>query len=443
MLSVFVIALLLLTLLIYKGASHEIEEIFDAELAQTARMISHLALSNIDSNGMEVTARKSIQHQGHRYEKHISYQVWYRNSLVLRSESAPADQVMSSVPGFSDVDISGRKWRVFTLYPEDSDYRIYTGEDHKARDELTWEIVVESLEIFFWSIPILGILIYFTLSKGLITLKGLSEDVRLRDVNRLRPINSDDMPSEVLPLVNALNELLARLDKSIVKERRFTSDASHELRTPLSGIRLHAQLAIQSQDEAERNHALLQIIKAIDKSTYLIEQMLTLSRLDAVDFSLICEPVNLAQVCNELIEEMHNAITEREVKVFVEAGLESANIDSNYSLLRTVMRNLLDNAIRHTGRNTEIRLGCVKTNEFVKVFIEDNGPGIPDDQLEKVTQRFYRLSGQDVNGCGLGLSIVLEATSRLDGELHLSNRTDKANGLRAEIVLPLQCKSYG
>ena len=138
-LGVFITALSVLTVLTYHETSHEIEEVFDAELVQTARMISQLALANIDSKGLDVTVLESDQHREHKYEKHISYQVWYRNTLVLRSASAPLDRAMASTAGYSDTNIGDKLWRVFALYPESSAYRIYTAEDHIAREELTWE----------------------------------------------------------------------------------------------------------------------------------------------------------------------------------------------------------------------------------------------------------------------------------------------------------------
>ncbi len=182
-LSVFMLALTLLLIVSYNETRHEIEEVFDAELAQTARMISQLTLANIDSKGLEIKVRPTI-HAGHKYEKHVSYQVWYQNALVLRSDSAP-DTSLANTSGYSDVSIGDLKWRVFALYPESSAYRIYTAEDNKARDELAWEIIIESLEVYFWSLPALAILIFITISRGLASLEVLSEDVRKQNINQL------------------------------------------------------------------------------------------------------------------------------------------------------------------------------------------------------------------------------------------------------------------
>jgi two-component system sensor histidine kinase QseC len=303
---------------------------------------------------------------------------------------------------------------------------------------LTWEIVVESLGVYLWSLPILGIIFYLILSSGLGSLKKISEDVRLRDVDKLKPLNKDKVPTEVLPLVSALNELLAKLDIAILKERRFTSDASHELRTPLSGIKLHAQLAMQANNPEDREHALQQVINAVDNSTHLVEQMLTLTRLDPACPDLPVEEIELHTLCEKLITDMQEAIQARQqtiVRHFQKTGLK---VSSNHGLLYTLLRNLLDNSIQHSGEHAVITVGTQADDNKIDITIEDNGPGIPDTQLELVTQRFYRLAGQEISGCGLGLSIATEAAARLGAKLVLSARTDGHSGLLAKVTLPVQ-----
>jgi two-component system sensor histidine kinase QseC len=436
-LAVFVGALLLLAFLSYKETIHEVEEVFDAELAQTARMISQFTLSNIDSRGTEEAISVDSQNVGHRYEKHISYQVWFRNALVLRSESAPDDIHMSDVSGYSDVSINNQPWRVFALYPENSPYRIYTAEDYKARNELAFEIIVESLEVYFWSIPVLAILIYLTLSKGLVPLQRISEDLGLRDVHELKPIELEQAPVEIQPLVNALNALLAKLDAAMLAEKRFTADASHELRTPLSGIRLHAQLAIQAQNENDRRHALQQIIKAVDHNTHMIEQLLTLARLDPEISNIELEAVNLNGLCDEVVNQISKTITGNQQSITRHCPDTDITVRTNRNLLLTMIRNLLENASIHSGKGSVITLDISSEADSVIVTVEDNGPGIPKSQLNMVSQRFYRISGQEIEGSGLGLSIVTEAAKKLGFGFTLNDSSRYSSGLSAQIVIPL------
>lgn len=436
-LGVYTVAFTLVGIIAYRETSHEIEEVFDAELAQIARMINQLALANIDSNGAEISIPETDRSRGHKYEKHISYQVWFHDVLVLRSHSAPTSAPLATASGYSDTEVDGNRWRVFALIMEDSPYRIFTAEDYKARNELTLEIVTESLGIYLLAMLILGVVFYFILSKGLSSLSVLSADVASRGVNQLKPLDREQVPVEVLPLVNALNELLARLDAAILKERRFTSDASHEIRTPLSSARLHAQLALQSNNEADRQHALQQVVKSIDKSSYLVEQMLELARLEPDHVRLSSESVDLKTLYDEVVRDLDDLVESHAATVNIQISNSCTHINSDRALLYELIRNLLDNAIRHNAPGTTVELVTSRSSGQIELVVQDNGRGIPDAELERVTERFYRISGQEVDGCGLGLAIAQEAAGQLGGELILGHREDQQNGLLARIVFPV------
>jgi len=435
-LSVFMLALILLLIVSYNETGHEIEEVFDAELAQTARMISQLTLANIDSKGLEIKISPAT-HAGHKYEKHVSYQVWHEDTLLLRSDSAPQTP-LANTPGYSDVGIDGRKWRVFALYPESSAYRIYTAEDNKARDELAWEIVIESLEVYFWSLPVLAILIFITINKGLASLERLSEDVRKQDINQLKPLHKDKIPKEVAPLVNAINELLGRLESAIQRERRFTSDASHELKTPLSGMKLHAQLAMKAGSDLERQHALQQIIAAVDQSSKLAEQLLTLSRMQPRAEHTEITTIDLRQLCQQIIAEVSHsaAIENKSILLSGSHDKDKVLIDANENMLRSIIRNLVDNAVRYSGDDASVTVDISRKAADIVISVEDNGPGVPAGQLNKLTERFYRAAGQNIPGCGLGLAIVAEAVARMGGELTLENKRGNECGFRATVKFP-------
>jgi len=435
-LSVFMLALILLLIASYNETSHEIEEVFDAELAQTARMISQLTLANIDSKGLDIKIHPAT-HTGHKYEKHVSYQVWYENALLLRSDSAP-DTPLANTSGYSDVSINGLKWRVFALYPESSAYRIYTAEDNKARDELAWEIVIESLEVYLWSLPILAILVFITISRGLASLERLSEDVRAQDIRQLKSLHKDNVPKEVAPLINAINELLNRLESAMQRERRFTSDASHELRTPLSGIKLHAQLAMKADSDHEREHALQQIITAVDQSSRLAEQLLILNRIEPEANREASASIGLRQLCQKIVAEITNSMDFNTAVINVAEHENNGVIliDSNENLLRIIIRNLLDNAVRYADTDAVVQINISSHATGVEITIEDNGPGVPAAQICNLTERFYRAASQDIPGCGLGLAIVAEAVERLQGTLTLENKSGAEMGFRAIVKLP-------
>ncbi|WP_456408308.1 ATP-binding protein [Thiolapillus sp.] len=436
-LGFLVLALLIMLYVSYQRALHEIEEIFDAELAQTARLVGKLALADIDSKGSPSTVSVVLGKDGkHKYEKHISYQIWFRNSLVLKSAFAP-ETALGTTEGFQDIEIGDQYWRVFGMHPLNSEYRIYTAEDTVAREELSWEFAVRSLGVMFWSIPLFALIIALTVDRGLRPLQRLSEQVGNRDVNQLSPVDSNNTPKELSPLVNALNALLTRLDAAILRERQFTADASHELRTPLSAMRLHSQLAMRAGNLEESRQSLEKVLQAVDQSTHLVEQLLVLARMSPESGELESVAIDLTDLCHNVEELLSNAAREKNIRIVNEYPVsDGVTVRSNPQLLSVIMRNLLDNAIRYSPVDTEILCCISQDGSATNVTIQDNGPGIPADQLELVRERFTRLAGQDVQGCGLGLSIVGQAIEYIGARLVLENRSDGRSGLIARVVLP-------
>ena len=417
----------------YDSTLHEIEEVFDAELAQVAGIIAKLALSNLDSKEQQVPNLQVVA-KGHKYEKRISYQVWHGDSLVLRSDSAPKNP-MANQPGFSDVTIDDREWRVFGLYPSGSPYLVFSGEDNNARDELSWEIAIGSLGIFVWAMPALGIIIFFTVSRGLRSLDRISLEVRQQDIHNLSPVNVKKVPAEIAPLVQALNELLARLDAAMSRERSFTSNASHELRTPLSSIRLHAQLALKSDDSEDKQRSLQRVIQAVDQSTHLIEQLLLLSKLPAEGQIGDSTDIDLVELCSEVSRQLASFAEDKHITIKTVSATQGQvpTIKSNQHLLHTMLRNLLDNAIRYSPDSSTITCRLEKNEDLLVISIQDEGPGIPASQLNQVRQRFFRIAGQEIDGCGLGLSIVEQAAQHVGAGFDLANRSDGHSGLIASI----------
>ena len=436
-LGTFLLALLVVLAVSYHRAQHEIEEVFDAELAQTAKLIGKLILANLDSKGDEGVVAEQIllKRNLHKYEKNISYQVWLGDELVLRSASAPV-KPLATGSGYQNVRVDGAEWRVLGVYPEGTDYSIYTAENNVARDELAWEYTIESWGILLWAIPLFALVIFFTVDRGLRPLERLSEEVRRRDIDKLEPVDNRDVPRELLPLVDALNEMLSRLDEAIQREKQFTSDASHELRTPLAAIRLHAQLALKAGDMDGMKASLEKVMSSVDRSTHLVEQLLMLARLSPDSGAFPVSEVDLGRLCDAVNEEV--TVLAEEKGVTMERLLHGEVLQPvlvNEQLMFTILRNLLDNAIRYSPENGRVTCEVIQTPAETVISIADEGPGIPPDQLESVTRRFVRLAGQEVQGCGLGLAIVSQAAKCMGVEVVLENREDARSGLVARVVV--------
>ncbi len=420
----------------YKHTVHEIDEIFDAQLAQTARMIAHFTQANIDS-GEQPTSTFPIAGRRHKYERQIAYQIWFNGSLALKSDSAP-DTPLAHQAGFSYNQTARKHWRVFGLEPRHSPYRIYTAVSNKAEKELSLEITRGSLSFLIWVIPLLGFIVYLAVSHSCRILERISNKVRQQDTRELKPLNLQQVPREIAPLINALNEMLARLQEAMDRERQFSSHASHELRTPLSNIRLYTQLAMKAHDNASKQQALENVILATDQSTHLIEQLLLLSKLPDEGKIQNEASIDISKLARQAVEQIQPAAKNKQILIELHGLDTPLKLRSNRLLLHTMLRNLLDNAVRYAPSHSSIQLCAAPKDDQLTLSIIDQGPGIPDAKLEQVKQRFFRLAGQEINGCGLGLSIVEQAARHIGARFILHNRTDGHSGLVASIVLPFQ-----
>nr|WP_282460291.1 ATP-binding protein [Cobetia sp. 1CM21F] len=238
-------------------------------------------------------------------------------------------------------------------------------------------------------------------------------------------------------MVDALNGLLARLADTLDKERRFTANAAHELRTPLAGIKVHAQnLEADARDEASRRSARM-IVDGVNRMTRVVEQLLTLSRLES-GAEAPRRPVDLAQLTHELARDLGPMARQRGIKLHIEVA-PGAQLVSHENGLYVLLRNLLDNALRYTPEDGEVRLDIRRDDTGWRMEVADTGPGIPLRERERVFERFVRLAGQKTQGSGLGLSIVRELAGRLGAALALKESplgTPQAPGLLVQVRFP-------
>jgi two-component system sensor histidine kinase QseC len=254
------------------------------------------------------------------------------------------------------------------------------------------------------SLPLLAILLWIAISRSLRPLIKLTAEVGRREPENLHALEITSAPAEVLPLIERLNQLFARIDASLQNERRFTADAAHELRTPVGGIKAQAQVALATVDDEQRNHALNNVILGCDRATRLIEQLLTLARIDNLGDDLT-ESCPLKALAAEVIGQIAPLALKQNVRLELSEGEERV-VSGNPLLLRVLLRNLIDNAVRHTPPGTVVKIDIGTTAGQTCLSVTDSGPGIPEAELPKVAERFYRPIGTTATGSGLGLSIV-------------------------------------
>ncbi|MFA6015312.1 MAG: ATP-binding protein [Gallionellaceae bacterium] len=410
----------------YFDAREEFDEVLDAHLAQSAALLLIQASEDIDEVGTEHAPLL------HKYSRRVAFQVWSQGMVLrLHSANAPAQPLANREQGFSDSVIDGKRWRVFSTWDESHTNLIHVAERAEVRDELAGDIAENLLKPLLISLPLLALLLWIAVAHGLRPLVKLTAEVEQREPENLAPLNAGSAPREVVPLIDRLNKLFERIDASMQKERRFTADAAHELRTPVAGIKAQAQVARAAIDDAERIHALDNAILGCDRAAHLIEQLLTLARIDTLgeEASEACQLKSLAA---EVIAAIAPTALNENVHLELLEG-DEVEVRGNPLLLRILLRNLIDNAVRHTLPETTVTVSVTRANGQVLLAVSDNGPGIQEADLAKVSERFYRPVGTRASGSGLGLSIVKRIAEIHHASLHLA-ALQPGSGLQVTLV---------
>jgi two-component system sensor histidine kinase QseC len=411
----------------YSDARKELYEVLDAHLLQAATLL--VVQTSHELNEIE-TEYEELQH---KYSPHIAFQVWEGGkTLRIHSANAPALPFASGGQGFSDSVIDGQGWRVYSSWDNSGEYLIHVAELADVREHLARTIARNLLQPVLISLPMLAILLWMAVARGLRPLVKLTREVELREPDNLVPLDAGAAPREVVPLIERLNRLFTRIAASIQKERRFTADAAHELRTPVAAIKAQAQVALAASSKEERIHALDNAILGCDRAAHLIEQLLTLSRVDSLDGG-VAEPCQLRNIAAEVIAALAPAALGKNVRLELLEGGEAAAVRGNPALLRVLLRNLLDNSVKHTAPGTTVRVSITREAGGIGLSVSDDGPGIPEQELDKVSERFYRPLGTQASGSGLGLSIVKRIAELHHASLQIAPASE-GRGLRVTVT---------
>ncbi|BAN34319.1 sensor histidine kinase [Sulfuricella denitrificans skB26] len=418
----------------YKNALHEVDEIFDAQLAQLGQTLLAVA-SHADDDETKNTGQAV-----HKYQQTIAFQVWATEEgsprLILHSGTAPAALPAPLPPeGYSEGQWQGKQWRFYRQRDTRRNIEVMVGQTGMARNELAREVAWHNVAPFLFGIPLLAFAALMAISFGLRPLRKLAQELNLRSPERLDPIHLEDTPKEIKPVLDALSQLLTRVAATLENERRFTSDAAHELRTPLAALRAQVQAAMLTENSAERLESLHKALQGMDRMSHLVGQLLTLARLDELSASTHLEPVDLAAVTRECCAELGPEALARNIELEL-AAEDRAPISGSPDLLHVLVRNLLDNAIRYTpvGGHIDVAIQALN-NSTHQLEVCDSGPGVPDEQLTQLGQRFSRFSPTQVEGVGLGLSIALRIAEIHQARIAFSRATT-AGGLRVSAEFP-------
>ena len=424
--------LLPLVVLTYLFTMEEVEELFDARLAENAKTIdaiganpgeAEVAEARIVESGQPRAERQRLVLRGHHYESQIGFQVWDAdNRLHVASANFKALALDAAPAGYADVRVDGRRWRLFTYLASDRRW-VRVGERYDSRREIGRALAAEACLPLLIAFPLLAFLVRIGVRRGLRPLHNLAEQLAVRPAEATEPVGRGDLPDEVYPVVRSLNGLLLRLAKTLEDERAFTTNAAHELRTPLAGALIHIENATNATDIEKAQASLQDARSGLDRLTHLVNQLLDLARWDAGQVQPM-RPVDLRHCIAEELADAGAALADKNIEV-IWSAVEAPRLVLGWDAgLRTLVRNLLENAIRYSPQDGKIRLVLESENGYSVFTITDQGPGVPEHARERVLQRFRRgPAAASGAGAGIGLSLVARiaqlhrATIRLmDGE---------------------------
>jgi two-component system sensor histidine kinase QseC len=390
---------------IYINTEDEVKELFDANLAQSAQILLSLIQHEIKEESMTGKKQKIVVKQSlfeHQYEHQLAFLVRSSDGhILIRSASTP---LFPPLPSFSNYWAEdGYLWRVFTKQIDG--FIIQAAERNNIRDDLISKIMFSIIFVLLMTLPLLAALIWISISESLKPLQTVANQIAARTPNQLETLELNKIPTEIKVLTQAINELFTRLNKAFENERRFTADAAHELRTPLAGLKTQAQVAQRAIDTQQREQALEQILIAVDRTSHLVTQLLSLARVDAT--ILVTAPVDMLAVIKEIISELTPQALEKDIDLGLEDTAKSYIISAHRISISIMLCNLVDNAIRYTPKGGEVTIyvSNIMANKLT-VMIKDTGPGIPLKQQKQVFERFYRGDNHNIQGSGLGLSIA-------------------------------------
>ena len=370
--------------------------------------------------------------------KSVQFQVWdNEDNLVLHSYAAPTIPIDLHNSGFHNTWISNNPWRTYNLYLPKSGYRITVLQRHDFRVELEKQITEDSITIMVITYPFLGLLIWVIVGRGLNSIKRTTQAIKERKHNNLKAIKVDNIPTEIHPLIDELNLLFLRLYEGFEREHRFAGDAAHELRTPLAALNAHVQVALNSDDIDAIKESLRKVTNGVDRSSHVVEQLLTLSRM--VPNAQINKPekLNLKTLASDMIIELLNHADQKQIALELDCSEDSLPIlTGNKAAILILLRNLIDNAIRYSPSDSTVKIEISQEPGQLILRVVDNGPGISEELRERVFERFFRVLGHKTSGSGLGLGIVKQIVDLHRATISLS-KPKNHTGLQVEILFPI------
>ncbi|MYM64920.1 HAMP domain-containing sensor histidine kinase [Pseudomaricurvus sp. HS19] len=414
----------------YRSSLREADSLLHKQLQETAQLLEGTLLDGAADYANTELASTS---------EHAWFQIWQQQRLRLRSPLAPGPDFALQDAGFHRLSFNGHSWMVL-VHPAHHDTAgqrvIVVAQRADIYQGLMERMLLESILPIVWVLPLLGLVIWMIVGFGLRPLNRLARLLRSRRGGDFTPLQLHGCPEELDEVVRSTNTLLAELARAFEREQRFAADAAHELRTPLAALKVN--LHNLAQEGRIPGDDIKPLMDSTERMGHAIEQLLALYRLAPGEGSLPVQLLDLAALAREVVADSYPQWEARQQQVELDA--RTANVRGDRFALQTLLRNLLDNAIKYTPEGGQIQLQIKASSAGVEVRLEDSGPGIPEDARLRVFDRFYRLGGDrhasKTIGSGLGLSIVDHIVRLHHGTIELGHSA-ALGGLQVRVWLPV------
>jgi len=410
----------------FKAAFHEANEIQDLQLKEVAALVT--------ANNVQLMEEGSM-HYVPDFEAEAKVVV---QRLSNRSVQGLADLPPALPDGIQTLTLNGHEWRIVvrTLAPG---VRVVVRQQTSDRNEIARNSAVATLIPFVVLAPVFIGVVFLLVGHMFKPLRRLASELDARpdhDLSEIDVTGDAKLPAEIIPFLVANNRLLGRVAESVALQRRFVADAAHELRSPLTVLLLQAERLDLSEMSSQARERFTGLRTGLMRTRALVEQLLTLAHVQEANGVQACQ-TPVAQAFRLVLEDLIPIAQAREIDIGV-SGEADVWVPSSEADLGTMLKNLVDNAIRYTPSGGRVDLSIQTADNRTSIVVEDTGPGIPADERDRVFDRFYRVLGTGQSGSGLGLSIVHTIATRIGASITLGDATwrDGRGGLRVTLTFP-------
>lgn len=411
--TVYLMSSGLSALWIYYEVSHEVDELFDAEMVQQAKTLSAFLPEQISEHHVDTDVQVIGDVSEHEYEDKLSYRITNTtSSWMLTTQGAPSKAAAPFQIGFSEFNLDGRLWHAFGM--SSGNYQVLLLQEDSFRSELRTDLALDTVVPVLLLLPLMLWLGWWTINQSFVSFQRLATNLRKRrpdDYSAFEPANDDE---EVAVVKQALNYYLARIEQTFHRERRFSADAAHELRTPLASLKVSLQNLISSKKAIEKRQ-LEALLTSTDRLIQLVESLLLLSKAELPPATV--EYVNIAKEVRQIVADFYSRAEQRDLNFDVNLP-ETVGVSGSSDYWQVLLANIIDNAIKYAPSGATIEIESQQNHLQVKNPIVD-GHGV---EMARLSERFYRGKHLDVPGAGLGLSIVQNLARQLGISVEFSQQ---------------------